>query len=233
MPVSDRATSPKSKIPLSVKLAYTAFMAVLIPIYLRQYGPTNFLWFCDTALLLTGAGIWFESPLLISMSAVGILIPQFFWLIAFGSHLLGFHILGLTDYMFDSNLPLFTRGLSLFHGWLPLVLLWLLSRVGYDTRALPAWTVLAAILIVVCYLLTPAPGSHLTNPNTPININNIYGFNDTRPQHWVNQNLFVAFWAGALWVGAYLPAHLVLKRIFAPAKPGPRWWPVQSETTEK
>ena len=194
-------------------------MAVLIPIYLHEYGPTNFLWFCDIALLLTWAGIWLESPLLISMSAVGILIPQLLWLIAFGGHLIGFHILALTDYMFDPNLPIFTRGLSLFHGWLPLLLVWLLSRLGYDTRALPAWAALAMVLIVICYLFTPAAGAQPPNPNTPVNINNIYGFNDHRPQHWMNQNLYVVLWTVALWVGAYLPAHSLLKHFFGPAKP--------------
>ena len=47
-------------------------MAVLIPVYLYRYGPTNFLYFCDIALLLTLVGIWIDSPLLISMCAVGI-----------------------------------------------------------------------------------------------------------------------------------------------------------------
>ena len=47
-------------------------MAVLVPVYWYYYGPTNFLYFCDVALFLTLAGIWLESPLLISMCAVGI-----------------------------------------------------------------------------------------------------------------------------------------------------------------
>ena len=47
--------STESKIPIAVKLAYTAFCAVLIPIYLRNYGPTNFLYFCDVALLMRSA----------------------------------------------------------------------------------------------------------------------------------------------------------------------------------
>jgi hypothetical protein len=29
------------RIPLWLKLAYTAFMAVLVPVYLRDYGPTR------------------------------------------------------------------------------------------------------------------------------------------------------------------------------------------------
>lgn len=38
---------PTRRIPLWLKIAYTAFMAVLIPVYWAHYGPTNFLYFCD------------------------------------------------------------------------------------------------------------------------------------------------------------------------------------------
>src|ERR1700690_704304 len=146
------------KISLAAKVASTVFLTVLVPVYLHTYGPANFLWFCDAALILTVAGMWLESSLLISMCAVGILLPQCLWLVDFGSHLLGFHFLNLTSYMFDPHLPLFTRGLSLFHGWLPLLLVWLLFRLGYDKRALPAWTILAAMLFFVCYFFPPPAG---------------------------------------------------------------------------
>ena len=203
------------KIPLAAKVAGAAFLAVLIPIYLHTYGPANFLWFCDTALILTVVGMWLESSLLISMCAVGILLPQGLWLVDCGGNLLGLHLIGLTNYMFDRQLPLFTRGLSLFHGWLPLLLVWLLFRLGYDKRALFAWTGLAAGLVLVCYFFTPPAGAHLANPNLPLNINYLYGFNDRQPQHWVNQNLYVILWLGALWLVFFLPTHLALRRIFA------------------
>ena len=202
------------KIPLAAKIICTAFLAVLVPVYLHTYGPTNFLWFCDAALLLTVAGMWLESPLFISMCAVGILLPQCLWLVDFGVNLLGFHFLNLTSYMFDPHLPLFTRGLSLFHGWLPLLLVWLLFRLGYDKRALAAWTVLAAGLVCVCYFFMPPAGVHPGNPNIPININYVDGFNNQQPQHWVNQNLYVVLWLGVLWLAAFLPTHLLLRKIF-------------------
>lgn len=40
-PVSERT----SRIPLWAKLGYTAFVVVLVPYYLKTYGPTNFLYF--------------------------------------------------------------------------------------------------------------------------------------------------------------------------------------------
>src|SRR6516165_7594680 len=70
----------RPRVPLVLKLAYTTFIAVLIPVYWHYYGPTNFLYFCDVALILTLGGLWIESPLLISMCAVGILLPQILWM---------------------------------------------------------------------------------------------------------------------------------------------------------
>lgn len=103
------------KIPLWFKLVYTAFSAVLIPNYLRDYGPTNFLYFCDVALLSTLVAIWIESALLISAPAVGILLPQVLWAIDFLTTAVGVPLTGMTAYMFNERLPLFTRGLPFFH----------------------------------------------------------------------------------------------------------------------
>ena len=80
------------RIPLWLKLVYTAFMAVLVPVYWYYYGPTNFLYFCDVALILTLVGIWNESPLLVSMCAVGILVPQLIWVIDFVGTAVGYPV---------------------------------------------------------------------------------------------------------------------------------------------
>ena len=45
------------RIPLWLKLAFTAFMAVMVPVYLYYYGWTNFLYFCDIAMILTLIGV--------------------------------------------------------------------------------------------------------------------------------------------------------------------------------
>ena len=58
-------------VPLWLKIAYTAFMAVLIPVYLKNYGPTNFLYFCDVVAIMTILAIWIESPLLLSAALIG------------------------------------------------------------------------------------------------------------------------------------------------------------------
>lgn len=194
-----------AQIPLLVKLAYTAFMAVLVPVYLRKYGPTNFLYFCDVALLLTLAGIWRESALLLSIATVGILVAQIFWLCDFFGRLLGLPMTGMTAYMFDANRSRFLRGLSLFHGWLPLLLLYLLTCTGYDPRALPIWTAMGTVLILVCYFLMPAPSPQ--RGLEPVNINYVYGFSDDRPQRWMSQRAWLMVTLIGFPLVLYLPAH--------------------------
>ena len=158
-------------------------MIVLVPVYWHYYGPTNFLYFCDVALFLTLAGLWLDSPLLISMCAVGILLPQAVWVLDFVVNLFGVSLIGMTDYMFKHENSLFLRGLSLFHGWLPFLLAYLVWQLGYDRRGLPAWTVLAWALILVCFFFMPPP-----DPNaglTPVNINYVWGPNDGAAQTWM------------------------------------------------
>ncbi|WP_439623307.1 hypothetical protein [Gemmata sp.] len=165
--------------PLWVKLAYTAFLAVLVPVYWANYGPTNFLYFCDVALLLTLLGLWRESPLPVSMAAVGILAPQVLWAADFAIGCCGGHLTGMTDYMFNPDRSAFLRGLSLFHGWLPFLLLYLVRLLGYDRRAFACWTAVAWVLILVCYFAMPGPRADAAQVPTPVNINYVHGMDDT------------------------------------------------------
>jgi hypothetical protein len=202
---------------LGVKLAYTAFVAVMVPFYLHEYGPTNFLYFCDVAVLLTLVAVWLESPLLASMPAVGILLPQALWMVDFLGTAVGFPITHMTDYMYDPGRPLFTRGLSFFHFWLPLLLIWLVWRLGYDRRALAAWTVLAWGLLLVCYFFMPGPGESRDNPNRPVNINYVYGLSDTQAQTWMPGPVYFGLLCVGLPLLIFLPTHLILRRYFPPA----------------
>ncbi len=208
-------SSTSKTIPLSLKVIFTAFMAVLVPFYWKTYGPSNFLYFCDVALLLTLFGIWSENKLLISLPAVGILIPQFIWFVDFIGGLVGFAPLGMTDYMFDSNIPVFARGLSLFHGWLPFLLIYLIYKVGYDKRAFRYWTMTAWVLISICYFIMPAPGVILDNINAPVNINYVFGFSDEVAQTWMPPHLYFTSLMLGLPLFVYYPTSRLLKRLFS------------------
>jgi hypothetical protein len=201
---------PARRLPLWLKLAYTAFMAVLLPVYWANYGPTNFLYFCDVALLITLVGVWIESPLLVSMCAVGILASQALWVVDFLSNLIGWPLTGMTDYMFAADHSLFLRGLSLFHGWLPFLLVYLVWRLGYDRRGFPAWTVLAWILMLICFFFMPPPRP---DPGlTPVNINYVWGMSDTVAQTWMPPAVWLAGLIILLPVLLYAPVHFLLRR---------------------
>lgn len=202
-------------IPRWIKLSYTAFMAVLIPIYWLHYGPTNFLYFCDVALILTLIGVWTEKALPLSLAAVGILMPQALWCVDFMAGTFGWRMTGMTSYMFDDARPLLLRRLSLFHGWLPFLLLWLVTRVGYDRRALHAWSATAAALCVVSFLFLPAPGAAevVADPSLPSNVNYVFGMSETEPQRWMNAEMYLAAWISGLITLVYVPTHAILRRL--------------------
>jgi len=202
----------KPKIPMAVKLLYTAFMAVLVPVYWQSYGPMNFLYFCDVALFFALAAVWTEKPLLAAMPAVGIVLPQMLWCADFIGSAIGLPITGMTNYMFDEKLSLFKRGLSLFHFWLPFFLIYLVWKLGYDRRAFKAWTLLAWALLIICYFISPAPPS--VDPNLPVNINYVYGWNDSGPQTLMARPLWLLTLLVALPILLFLPAHLALKWLF-------------------
>ena len=208
-----------NRLPLWLKLVYTAFMAVLVPVYWANYGPTNFLYFCDVALLITLVAVWSESALLVSMCAVGIIGSQTLWVIDFLSNLVGLPLTGLTDYMFAADHSLFLRSLSLFHGWLPFLLGFLVWRLGYDGRGLPAWTVLAWMLIVICFFFMPPPQP---NPGlTPVNIDYVWGFSDIEAQHWISPALWVAGLMILMPILLFVPTHFLLRRVMP--KPVRAW----------
>lgn len=211
-------------LPLALKLVFTVFMAILIPSYWIAYGPTNFLYICDTALFFTLAAIWLESPLLAGAPAVGIVFPQLLWCVDFVVRFFGVSLLGVSDYMFDEGIRLFYRALSLFHGWLPFLLLYLVARLGYDRRAVLLWTGVTWVLLVACYLWTPPPPQPTyvigaTNP--PANINWVFGPGSEKVQTWMPADLWLALMMAAMPLGLYLPTHWLFRRLWgAVADPG-------------
>ena len=191
-------------IPPWIKIVYTLFLCVLVPVYWVHWGPKNFLWFSDIALLTTAVALWLESPLLISMMAVAVALPELAWNADFfGRLVIGRHLLGLSAYMFDARKPVYLRALSLFHVALPIVLLWAVRRLGYDRRAWVSQTVVALVVLPVTYALT-APGD---------NVNWVYG-PGSRPQTWIGPRTYLALLMLLFPVVIYLPAHLLLSAVF-------------------
>ena len=196
-------------ISLRFKIGYTLFVCLLVPIYWRQYGPANFLWFSDIALLVLVPALWLENALLVSMMAVAVIFFEAIWNIDFFTRLAtGKSLIGLSAYMFDPKIPLFIRLLSLFHIALPLLLLWMLHRLGYDRRALVAQTILAVVVLPLSYLVS--------NPRE--NVNWVYGFGE-HPQSTLPAGVFLLLVMVIYPIVVYLPTHLLFAKMFH--TPGP------------
>jgi len=146
--------------------------------------------------------LWLENSRLASMVAVGTVFLESLWTVDFLVRLIsGINLVGLSYYMFEPDKSLLLRGLSFFHVILPILILWLLSRLRYDPRAFVSQTILCWVVLLFCYFFTdPAK-----------NINLVFGFGDRFPlQGWV---YFIALMAFDPLV-IYLPMHLVLKKVF-------------------
>src|SRR5437762_4149715 len=196
-------------ISLWLKIGYTLFVCVVVPIYWRQYGPANFLWFSDIALLAMVPALWLENALLASTMALSVVLLELIWNIDFFIRLAtSKSLIGLSAYMFDPKIPLFIRALSCFHIALPLLLLWTLHRLGYDRRALVAQTILAVVVLPLSYLVS--------NPRE--NVNWVYGFGE-HPQSTLPAGVFLLLVMVIYPIVVYLPTHLLFAKMFHP--PGP------------
>ncbi len=200
--------APARRIPLGLKIAYSAFMAVLVPVYWVNYGPTNFLYFCDCALLVTLVALWTESAYLASMQALAITLPQAVWVLDFVAYaVFRRHVVDLTGYMFESERPLFLRALSFFHFWLPFLLLWTVRRLGYDRRAWIGQTAFGTAILLASYVLAPLPIDPVVG-----NVNKIHGPSESSPQTWMDPRLWVLVLVAGTILVIYIPTHALLSR---------------------
>jgi hypothetical protein len=205
LPFADGLEVETGEIPLWLKLTYTAFVAVLVPVYWVKWGPGNFLWFSDIALFGALVAVWLGSSLIASMMTLAVLLPELGWNLDYFSRLLtGKNVFGLSGYMFDSSRPLYLRALSLFHVILPALLIWLVYRLGYDPRALYYQTGLAWLVLPLTYLLTdPAD-----------NINWVRGPGE-KPQQKIHPLLYLIGVMLFFPLFVYLPTHFLMRWLFA------------------
>ena len=179
------------------------WLLVWIPAYWAHYGPSVFLNLCDIAVILTCVGLWRGAPLLLSMQALSSLVVDGAWMADLAWRAAtGRHLVGGTEYMWDPAYPWWLRALSLFHVWLPIVLVVAVRRLGYDRRALGFQIALAAVVLVASRALGPAE-----NPN--------FAFTDPFGRSWGPAPVHLAAILGGL--GAiYGLTHLALLYLAPP-----------------
>lgn len=188
-----------STIPLWLKVACSAWVVLWAPLYWRQYGAQNFLYFCDLGNFLIAAGLWLESRLILSWQAVGLLVFQSLYALDLvGAVLFGHHIIGGTEYMFDPKVPLFVRLLGLYHLVVPPLLLWSVRRLGYDGRAWKLQTLTCWVLVPVNFFWRPE-----------YNVNWARGLG--HEQHVVTGWLYLAAYLIVVPLVVYWPTHWALR----------------------
>jgi len=195
----------RGRVPNWIRWGGVVWLVIWAPSYWRTWGPVNFLHLCDIAVFLTCIGLWRSDSLLLSSQAVGSILADAMWCLDAGGRLFfGRHLFGGTEYLWDAHYSLFSRMLSLFHVFLPFLLLWLVWQAGYDRRGWKLQAGITAALLIVSRFINPA-----------LNLN--YAFSDP---------LFHRAWGPApvhllaillgIVVLFYLPTHLLLAKFMPP-----------------
>lgn len=193
----------KGRVPLWLKLVWSLWLIVWAPLYWRQYGPANFLFFCDIGNVLIGVALWLESPLIFAWAACGLLLFQTLYCIDLaGALLTHHHIIGGTEYMFDPHLSLAIRLLSLFHVVTPPLLLWAIWKLGYDPRGWKFQTVMMWIVVSINYVWHPE-----------LDINWVRGL-FFQEQHTMPGFAYLLGYLVVVPICVYLPTHVLLSRLF-------------------
>lgn len=191
------------RLPLWLKISWTLWVLAWMPVYWRQYGLQNFLYFCDLGNVLIALALWLESPLIFSWQATGLLLFQTLYIVdLIGAVLSGRHVIGGTEYMFDAHVPLFIRLLSLFHVVTPPLLLWAIWRLGYDVRGWKYQTLMTWIVVTINYFWRPQ-----------FNVNWARGL-FFREQHVVPGPVYLSAYLIIVPLFVYWPTHLLLNRLY-------------------
>jgi len=194
------------RVPFWLKIGWTLWLIVWAPVYWRQYGAQNFLFFCDIGNVLIGIGLWLESPLIFSWAACGLLLFQSLYIVDFtGALLTGQHIIGGTEYMFDPHLSLWVRLLSLFHLVTPPLLLWAIWRFGYNPSG---WKLASLTTWIV------VPINYFWRPEQDVNWARGLFFHE---QHALPGWTYLGMYLVVVPLCVYYPTHIFLKRLFASA----------------
>lgn len=195
-----RSQPPSSLVPLWLKVSWTVWVLIWTPIYFRQYGAHNFLFYCDLGNIFIGAALWLESALIFSWQAVGLLLFQSLYAVDLIVALLsGWHPFGGTEYMFDPKIPVIVRALGLYHIVVPPLLLWAVRRLGYDGKGLLYQTLTLWVLLPINFLWRPQ-----------YNVNWARGLG--HEQHLVPSWLYLASYLVVVPVVVYWPTHVLLAR---------------------
>jgi hypothetical protein len=193
---------PTRRVPLWLKISYTIWVVIWLVLYWRFVDWQHYLWLCHLGNVIVAIGLWTESGLLLSWQALSLLFADLIWTIDFWIGVVtgGRTPFGAAWNVFRPDIfPRLQRALSLFHLFLPWLLIWALWRFGYDRRAIWLQVATCVILFPISFLVS--------KPND--NVNWVYGpFGAV--QDTVSPELFLLAAIPAYLLALYVPSHLLL-----------------------
>ena len=204
------APAPQAGIPLWLKIGFSCWVLLWALSYWHLYGPFNYFWLCNIANFLILLGLWRESRLLLSAQCLAVLLIGMVWTLDVAVAFVtggvdGWHLIGGTEYMFDPEIPLAGRLLSLYHSFLPLVALYGVYRVGYDRRGIHVQTLITAVLLIVTWLVV----------DPELNINWVHAPFGAEEQELLPPPLYLVAVIVATPVLLYLPSHFLIRGLLA------------------
>ena len=197
-------------IPLWLKTAFSCWVLLWALSYWHLYGPYNYFWLCNVANFLILIGLWRESRLLLSAQCLAVLLIGIVWTLDVAAAFVtggaeGTHLIGGTEYMFDPEIPLAGRLLSLYHSFLPLVALYGVYRVGYDRRGIALQTLITCVLLLATWLVV----------DPELNINWVHAPFGAEEQEMLPPLLYLLAVMVATPLLVYLPSHFLIRGILA------------------
>ncbi len=117
--------------------------------------PVHLLWLCDIALPLVGLSLIINNRVILSSQVLGTLVIQLLWLIDFiPSLIFKTKLFGWTSYMFNPDHPSILKFLSLFHVFLPFLMIAALLQYSYDKRGLILQSIITAVVYIFSFIFT-------------------------------------------------------------------------------
>jgi hypothetical protein len=187
----------------ALRVGAAVWLVLFVAAYGWAYGAANFVRLCDVAVIVTCIGIMTGRAHLVSSQAISSLLVDLAWNLDLLSRLLlGRHVVGWTDYMWEDRYPLWVRLVSLFHVVWPPLLFVVLRRLGYDPRGFVLQCGIAAVVLVASRFILPGE-----------NLN--FAFRDPFfHRSWGPAPVHLGLTYAVLVGVVYWPTHLVLKRGF-------------------
>jgi hypothetical protein len=214
------ALRAEAGLPLALRAAYVVWFTAWWISYQAYFGWQFVLWFCCLANVYVLIGCLTQRALWFSLAAVAALGVQLIYIVDFASTVARHApLIGATTYMLDEARPLTLRVFSLFHVWMPFLLVYAIARLGYDRRAFWIQTAVALLILPIGYFAFD-PSVNTNDAVMPLvhglpfdrdfNLNWVHAFYD-HPEPGAGTRRLWTLLCGYPLV-FHLPTHLLLSR---------------------